>query len=148
MTEQNGFHWEEIDVTADRGLHVEAGRLVRLFLGATYGLAGMMSTKDGADAEREWCHVTVCDCIDEEALLVEWLNELLWMAEEKGRVPIGALNMALSPAVGDDLWGIMAEVCFADVPQDGGAGIKAATYNALEIVRENGLWSVDITFDV
>jgi len=81
------------------------------------------------------------EALDRESLLVEWLNELLYLAESEGLLlsafEIESLtDTTLQGRVG----GIPAEETRSD--------IKAATYHDLALEEEEGGWSTLITFDV
>jgi riboflavin kinase/FMN adenylyltransferase len=135
------YQYREIEHTADRALQVWSEDLPGLFLGAAKGMYSLMGDldKEGAAATR-WCPISL-QAEDREILLVNWLNELLYLAETEKLLfvdfQIGSLtDTALEAWAG----GIPARVSKAD--------IKAATFHDLEIVQGDSGWSTVITFDV
>ena len=87
---------------------------------------------------------------DRETLLVEWLNELLYLIESEGLLfvdyQIEDLRdyAALYGAAGARIVA-HAEGAVAPVTK---AHIKAATFHDLALVEEAGGWATAITFDV
>ena len=79
--------------------------------------------------------------LDLEMLLVEWLNELLFLHESQGELynQFDILELESGMVVGD-VWG--------QAGQTTGASIKAATYHDLTVRQEKGIWQATIVFDV
>jgi SHS2 domain-containing protein len=86
---------------------------------------------------------------DREALLVEWLNELLFLIEQEGVLFVDfRIQSASDPAEPlQDRATLVANVGGAAAPVTR-AHIKAATFHDLQLVKDNGGWSTVITFDV
>jgi len=82
--------------------------------------------------------------IDEESLLINWLNELLYLFDVKGNIykefKVNIKNNELKAIVKGEEYD----------PKKHGSGdiIKAITYNQLEIKKENNLWIVQCVVDV
>ena len=81
--------WRTIEHTADLGLEVEASSPEELFAAAAHGVAGILTGAesgipdpgDGAELWRE----LILKAPDMEALLVEWLRELLYIQTSEVR---------------------------------------------------------------
>ncbi len=135
------YRYREVEHTADRALRVWAQDLTSLFVGAAKGMYSLMGElEDEGPVATRWRKVSL-EGDDRETLLVDWLNELLFLAETEGLLfvdfEIESLNeTALVGRAG----GVPMEVTKAD--------IKAATFHNLEIVNDGTGWSTVITFDV
>lgn len=133
------YRYREIEHTADRALQVWGNKLPDLFVGATRGMYGLMADVDGL-VPTHWREVRL-DAWDRESLLVDWLNELLFLTETEGLLFVecdieSLTDTALVARVG----GVRA------LPTK--AQIKAATFHNLALVRDENGWSTLITFDV
>ena len=104
----------------------------------------MVSLMDGPDPEAsiptKWLPVSL-EALDRESLLVEWLNELLYLAEREGLLPLAfEIELLTETTLEGRVGGIPARETEWD--------IKAATYHDLALQKEDGGWSMRITFDV
>jgi riboflavin kinase/FMN adenylyltransferase len=133
------YRYEEVDHTADRALRVWGDGLQSLFIGAARGMYHLMADLDGL-VGTEWCEISV-ESSDPEALLVEWLNELLFLSEMKGLLFV---DYQIDSLTGSSLVGRAGGV----PAEPSKAHIKAATYHDLLIVRTGTGCSSVITFDV
>lgn len=70
--------YEEIDHTADWAFRAFGGDLQELFRNAAYALFALEGALDAQSTLTREIHVTA---MDREALLVKWLNELLFLQE-------------------------------------------------------------------
>ena len=88
---------------------------------------------------------------DREALLVEWLNELLYLVETEGLLfsdfRIESLTVSEAARAGEVGATMVAHVGGAVAPVTR-AHIKAATFHDLKLVEDAAGWSTVITFDV
>ena len=143
------FRYRELDHTADRALQVWGRELVDLFAGAARGMCSLMGDLEGL-VPGGWRTVRL-ESTDLEGLLVEWLNELLYLIESEGLLFVEYRIESLSTSeVARDgtpgatmtahLGGAVAPVTKAD--------IKAATFHDLALVEDAAGWSATITFDV
>ncbi len=133
------YRYEEVEHTADRALRVWGDGLPSLFIGAARGMYHLMADLDGLVAT-EWCDVLV-ESLDPEGLLVEWLNELLFLTEMKGLLFVDYQIDSL-----DESTLVARAGGVASEPTK--AQIKAATYHGLLIVSEGTGRSTVLTFDV
>lgn len=79
--------------------------------------------------------------VDREALLVDWLNELLYLAETESAVPAAVAVREASPTH------CAAEVAWAPVAVAPSL-VKAATFHGLAVREEDGGWAAEVIFDV
>jgi SHS2 domain-containing protein len=79
------------------------------------------------------------------ALLVEWLQELVYLADTAGLVPERITGMALEAGPGEEP--------SLEATVEGPVGVarplvKAVTYHRVELRESNGSWRARATFDV
>jgi riboflavin kinase/FMN adenylyltransferase len=133
------YRYREIEHTADRALQVWGKKLPDLFAGATRGMYSLMADLDGL-VPTHWREVRL-DAWDRESLLVDWLNELLFLTEAEGILFLECDFESLTDTE------LVARVGGAHaLPTQ--AEIKAATFHNLALVRDENGWSTVITFDV
>lgn len=133
------YRYYEVEHTADRALHVWGDGLPDLFAGAARGMYSLMVDLDGLVAT-DWREVRL-QAWDEESLLVDWLNELLFFTEVEG---VLFVDCQIESLTGTTLVARAGGVSTAVT----GAHIKAATFHDLALVRDETGWSTVITFDV
>jgi SHS2 domain-containing protein len=82
--------WEEIDHTADLALHLWADDLADLFITAARGMFSLIAAPqdDEEDAPSRPLEISL-SALDVETLLVDWLNELLYLSETESLVFTG-----------------------------------------------------------
>jgi SHS2 domain-containing protein len=133
------FHFEELEHTADLALKVHGHSLEEVFANAAYGLFSLMADLDGLEPtiSRE----ISLESLDYETLLVDWLNELLYLHEVEEEIyshfEIEALS---STALSATIWGAKTEASKLTV--------KAATFHDLEISETDDGYLVTVVFDV
>jgi riboflavin kinase/FMN adenylyltransferase len=133
------FRYREVEHTADRALRVWGYELEDLFAGAAKGMYSLMADLDGLVAA-DWREIRV-EAWDPPALMVDWLNELLFITEMEGLVFVDSRIVSLDETVlVARAGGIAAPVTKAH--------IKAATFHDLKFVRDGPGWSTVITLDV
>lgn len=163
------YRYREIEHTADRALEVWGRELPDLFVGSARGMYSLMGDLNGLLAE-DWRAIQL-EAWDRETLLVDWLNELLFLTEMEGwllaecRIESlcdstgspGEQSQATAGAAHDDSGriGTTSPVGVTLVAQVGGirapvtgAHIKAVTFHNLALVQNETGWSTVITFDV
>jgi len=140
--------FEIVEHTADVGLLVRGETLEALFANAARGMfhliAGGATGGPSANSGRRRVEVEV-EAPDREALLVAWLNELLFRFETERilfgdfdvrEVTDGRVTAAVVGQPIDDM----------DAPLE--MELKAATYHALRIDRTDTGWEAEVLFDV
>ena len=143
------FRYRELDHTADRALHVWGRGLADLLVGAARGMCSLMGDLEGLVPDI-WRTIRL-EASDREALLVEWLNELLYLVEAEELLftdfrieSVSDSETARAGAAGATM---IAHVGGAVAPVTR-AHIKAATFHNLKLVEDAAGWSTVITFDV
>jgi riboflavin kinase / FMN adenylyltransferase len=134
------FRYYEIEHTADRALQVWGKDLPDLFAGAARGMFALLSDIGDRGLATRWYDVTL-EALDRETLLVDWLNELLYLSEVEGVLffdfrMLWVNDKSLQARVG----GVPGE------PDK--THIKATTFHDLALVADEAGWSTVITFDV
>jgi SHS2 domain-containing protein len=133
--------WQELDHTADLSIHVRGGDLQDLFRTAAQGMFALLTDVDAVPpAER---FEIALEAPDVEALLVDWLNELLYLGEKEtlrafARFAFEELTFTSLRAA---VWGGKVATYKAY--------IKAATYHNLDVHHtEGGGYEATLVFDV
>ena len=126
-----------IEHTGEVEFVIESSSEAGVFEEALKALAELMDREEGGEPTQ---HVIDVAAADRASLLVEWLTELLFLAEVERFVPE---RMATSELVGGRL---LATV-------EGRRGqpshlVKAVTLNSLEFEEENGAWHGRVVLDV
>ena len=139
MKQQQRPPYTTLDHTADLALRVYGDSLHELFANAALGMFAQMTDLDHVPltVRRQ---ITV-EADDNEALLVAWLSELLFLRETKGeaycrfevRFPQPG---SLSGVAEGGPW------CSFDRP------VKAVTYHGLKIEKQDDHYQATIVFDV
>jgi len=135
------FVFEELEHTADIGVRVQAHEPAALFAGAARAMFSLLRAEPDAAAPVETRHVVV-DAVDIEALMVDWLNELLYLHETVGALFTDCRMRQWSPT---RLEAGVAGSRPLGAPQ---VHIKAATYHQLRIERHADRWTAEVFFDI
>jgi protein archease len=135
--------FEVLEHTADVGLRVRGDRPAEVLEAAAEGLATLEGAWfPGRGAERE----VLAEASDLAALLVTWLDELLYLRDAEDLVFGGfAVRMDDGPVPGVRAL-VRVEPRGDRVLES--AGVKAATYHGVRFERENGGWVADVYLDV
>lgn len=148
--EARQYWFREQEHTADRALRVWGKDMADLFVGAAHGMCDLMGDVRGV-VPQAWRTLRL-EAGDREGLLVEWLNELLFLNEQEGLLFTDFCIESLGDAAGTAqaslatvtlvirVGGVVAPIT--------GAHIKAATFHDLELIEGETGWSAVITFDV
>ncbi|MGC9347796.1 MAG: archease [Anaerolineae bacterium] len=131
--------WQEIDHTADLSIHVWGDDLADLFAGAALGMFSLVA--EAAETEVWVVEAIEMTAIDAEALLVDWLNELLYLHEVKQAVFLAFEIKSISPVHLDAMARGRPVRRYL-------AHIKAATYHNLEIVETTEGYETELVFDI
>jgi SHS2 domain-containing protein len=136
--------FEIVGTTADIGLRVYGEDLAAVYKNTA---AGMFSLITDLDTIREKTHrKVIATASDREALLVEWLNELIFLFDTERmlfkRYKITDLSDTRIEA---DCYGEKADRSRHVLKR----GIKSATYHRLKIeAPSGGKWQAEIIFDI
>jgi SHS2 domain-containing protein len=131
--------FEEIEHTADLALRVYGRDMRELFANAAYGMFALMAepSLEGPARERE----VSLEAMDYESLLVDWLNELIYLHEVERETYSQFDIEALSPTK------LKANVAGGPTKSKTKA-IKAATFHDLAIQETANGFVATIVFDV
>jgi SHS2 domain-containing protein len=126
FVEHTGEVQLELEARTEEGVFTEAASAFRELVGA-------------GDGEGERREVQLSGA-DRALLLVEWVNELVFLAEVEGFVPVRVRSVELSPG------GLRATV-------EGHRGrvphlVKAVTLNDLKLERTDDTWHARLVLDV
>jgi SHS2 domain-containing protein len=143
-----GAGFELLEHTADVGIRARGATLEEAFEQATLGLAEVQGAPapDPAEpapdpGERVAVQVSAGDL---GGLLVDWLNEVLWLAETR-QAPVTGVRV-------ERVWGGAASgwvVLAAGGPGPDGTFVKAVTYHRLRVEPDpGGGWLVEVYLDV
>ncbi len=132
--------FEEIPHTADWSFRAFGEDLRALFENAAHALFALQGARAREHAP-EIARVVAVSAIDYEALLVNWLTELLWLQESQRETYARFHIEALSPT------GLRAQVFGAPLAHLDKI-IKAVTYHNLEIKQTAEGWQATIVVDV
>jgi SHS2 domain-containing protein len=136
-----------LDHTADVGFEVaEVPTLEDLFDGAQRALLVTMFEEPPERGEEE--RVVRLSAPDLETLLVRWINELVFLVQGEGFVPVEA-NVRIWESEG----GYALETSLTGAPLDlkgyGWQGeIKSATFHGLNVTHGNEGWQAQVILDV
>ena len=129
------YRW--VDHTAEVELHVEAGSEAEVFSEALTALGELMSDEGTAETAS---YTVSAAAPDHAALLVEWLNEVVYLAETEALVPERVERLQLEDR------GVESTV--AGRKAAARPLVKAATYHGLELAERDGSWRATVVFDV
>jgi SHS2 domain-containing protein len=132
-------HWFE-EHTGEVQLHAVAPTLAQLFVETGLALAELMA-EETSSASSEATEIVDLQAPDREALLVEWLNELIFRAETQQKVYRELKIISLSDQT------LRAEIGGTPLERLRTA-VKAATFHRLNISPEAGGYSATVVLDV
>ena len=131
-------NWEEIDHTADLALHLWADDLAALFITAAQGMFSL-AAEPQEDAASRTLEISL-SALDVETLLVDWLNELLYLSETESLVFTGYELTHLMPnALEATIVGKPVAMYYNY--------IKAATFHNLSVDATPDGYETEIVFD-
>lgn len=134
-----------VEHTAELELHVEAPSEEQVFAEAGEAIATLLGYPEPGPTTRRSVAATAAD---RPALLAEWLNELVYLADE-GFLPERVVSIALSGEADEN--GGESRRLAATV--EGRTGeprslVKAVTYHRLRLERDGVLWHGRVVLDV
>ena len=134
--------FEILNHTADVGIIAYGADMSQAFANAARGLFSLITELD--DVEEVTSRDMELTASDEESLLVDWLNELVYKFDTEGiifkRFDISQLNNTHLKARG---YGEKIDSSKHKLKRE----VKAATYHMLEVVKNDG-WRVQVLFDI
>jgi len=134
--------FETIEHTADAGIRAYGSDVREVFANAAKGLFGLIAELDDV-GEAEYRDVELT-ATDQENLLVEWLNELIYLFDAENiifkRFDITRISNTQLEARS---YGETVDSSRHKLK----TGVKAATYHMLKIERDNGC-KAEVLFDI
>lgn len=143
-----GARWRTIEHTADLGLEVEAPSLADLFVASAHGMVGVLVGSEeggvpGRGAAGAW-RVLELEAPDSEALLVEWLRELLHIQMSEGKLVVAAQIEELEDGRLTARVGLAEPASESQVERE----LKGVTYHDLTVAQRNDSWFARVVFDL
>lgn len=135
--------FEITEHTADVGVSATGADLADALASLATGMFSIMADPETVRAVRSW-QVEV-DSADPEALVVDWLNELLYRFEAEGLMP-REYRVSVDESGKSLVAGCTGELLDPQRHRPG-TTVKAATYHGLEI-SHNGEWRIHVVLDV
>jgi SHS2 domain-containing protein len=135
--------YEVLEHTADVGLRARGETLEETFRQAAIGLLELMGQWEPS-SEGEATVPVEASSGDLGALLVEWLNETVYLIDVRDG-PVAAVQVDLvseGRASGALTMGVPSEA------EPEGTPVKAVTYHQLRVEREDGGWVAEVYVDV
>lgn len=138
-----GEAFEIIDHTADIGIIAYGVDIKQVFVNAALALFSLITEPE--DIKEELQHSLKLQADDEESLLVEWLNELIYLFDvdhilfKRFEIDNLTKNQLEARCFGEKLKPSQHKLKM---------GVKAATYHMLRIERNKTGYQVQVIFDV
>jgi len=138
LREATRLPYEQVEHTADLAIRVRGADLPDLFINAAHALFELMTEPPSTgDRERSLC----IESLDTEALLVDWLNELIFLHETEGETYMDFVIDELSSE------SLKARVYGGPTVRKTKA-VKAATFHDLSLHNTPEGFEAHIVFDV
>jgi SHS2 domain-containing protein len=132
---------EELGHTAEIGVRVQAGSAEELFACTAQAMFGLLRVHPDESRQATPRLVTI-DSIDGESLLVDWLNELVYLYETSGLIFTQYKILAWSATH------LEAEVSGYRSNGVPALQIKAVTYHQLLLRGDANGWTAQVFFDI
>ncbi|NOZ69628.1 MAG: archease [Deferribacteres bacterium] len=148
--------YEQIDISGDVALRVWGRTLEELFRNAAEGLSDLITDRGGIKETEE--REIVITGENMEGLLVQWLNELVFLFDTYGFIG-KQFSISLGHAQDDSMPGsgrrgkvrLTARIsggCFTPGVNESRLLVKAATYHGLSFRHVNSGWEAVVVFDI
>ena len=132
-------HWQELDHTADLAIKVCGTNLEELFAASAQGLCSLAFEPGSLQAQGHFdIKLSASDC---ESLLIDWLNELLYLSEKHN---VTFLEFNFHSISHTELDASVGATCISLTKQI----IKAATFHNIEITQQRNTLNTEIVFDI
>ncbi len=131
--------YEQLEHTADLALRVYGQDLGEVFANAAFAMFSQLA--DIKHVQRKVQRQVSVEGTDYESLLVNWLNELLYLHETEGEVYSAFDIQQLSP-------GRLQATVHGEPSREVYTIVKAATYHDLTISQTSDGYTASLVFDV
>jgi len=140
------IRYEIIDHTADIGIKAKGVTLEELFTNAAYGMFDLMVLRPKKPDSAGVLHKNITiNSVDKEHLLVKWLQELLYLFDRDGIIPLSYKFISLNDTeLGSNVEVYKIESETIQLKHQ----IKAVTHHDIKIKKADGLFEVTVIFDV
>lgn len=129
-----------VEHTADLALRIWGEDFRTLMVNAAHGVTDLMVA--GSAEDRPWIERSVSiEAIDAESLLVEWLSEVVFIAESEGLV---FQEFFIQRLTSTELCGVLRRGAKKKLKRV----VKAVTFHNLELIRTHRGLEVTVVFDV
>lgn len=143
--------YQQVDHTADLAISIWAPDLESLFEEGAFALVDIMtegaarrdSTKGPDTREGPDARTLQIEALDLEDLLIQWLNEVIYLAVTEG-FTVSHAELSLGANAPHNL---EAKVQGSEQSQLKGE-LKSATYHGLELKKQDGAWRAFVVIDV
>jgi SHS2 domain-containing protein len=135
--------YRQISHTADLAYRIQGNSLAEIFRNAAEALMATMTDRRGL-RPKEQRDITV-EAPDREALLVEWLNHLLYVYDVDGFL---GRDFEILELKDDQLTARVRGEVFDPERHVSKTAVKAATYHHLEIIPRDHGWQATVIFDL
>lgn len=133
--------YEELAHTSEVGIRVQAQTAENLFACAAKAMQSLTRATGGSSEDVSLHDVNV-DAPDAESLMVDWLNELLFLHETSGHIFTDYKILAWQPTH------LEAVLVGRKPEKKPTVHIKAVTYHQLEVTQTEESWTATIFFDI
>jgi len=140
---ENRIKYRPLQHTADVAWRIWGATLADLFAHAAQALMATMT--DRRSLRRVISRQVVLEAPDQEALLVEWLNRLLYLFDTEGFLGKDFQVVHLTP---NSLEAVVWGEPFYPVRHPQNSAVKAATYHQLAINRTPDGWEATVVLDL
>ena len=142
--------WSLLDHTGDLGLEIEAPDSATLFTEALRGFTDCLTPVESVGAETARRVKLTAAGLD--LLLVDWLQEALFLFDTESLV-FSAAEVELDGVAGDAAGevGLCSRLYGERLDPERHpvkAPVKAVTYHALEVTRQDGVWRARVVLDL
>ena len=132
-----------LDHPADEKFHAEGETREEAFKAAVEAFSEIT----GGDTEGLYTHKVECESENLEALLYDFLDDLVVLQDTEGVVVAKAKEMSIEQ-VGDS-WRLKSEVLVDDITAEMNLlDIKAPTYNEMKVDYRDGNWVLEAVLDI
>ena len=135
--------FEILDHTADIGLRAYGATLAEIFINSALGLESIALDADRVEPSKRYPLSATAQ--DTEALLVNWLNEIIYFIDGE-RVAFAGFDITdiTERSVTAQGWGEPRD----PIRHPARLVVKAATYHQLALARTAEGWTAEIFFDI
>lgn len=137
--------YEILDAGGDAGVRVTAYSLKAAFADAALGMYSLVA--DLAEVKQVNIFEVEVTSQSLEGLVVAWLNELVFHLDSRGFVA-SRVEVSLLELEDFKVCAILAGEVLDTDRHGHGPLIKAATYHDLKVQRVEGLWFIEVVFDI